>query len=82
MDRYDGVPISHMKISRFCAWVHLYNLPLSYFSKNMLRKVASVVKTFVDVASLPMDQPSEVPKASFAKMLIEMDINAPIVPSF
>lgn len=34
------------------------------------------------VVSLPKDQSSEVAKASFAKVLIEMDINAPIVPSF
>lgn len=48
----------------------------------MLWKVAGAIRTFIDAVSLTMDKPSEVAKASFAKVLIEMDINVPHVPSF
>lgn len=34
------------------------------------------------MSSLPEDQPSEVARASFAKVLVEIDINSAIVPSF
>lgn len=42
VDSYDeGVLISHIRINRFRAWAHLYNLPPGYFSKEMLQKVWS-----------------------------------------
>lgn len=83
MARYDeGVPISHIRIPNFRIWVHLYNLPLGYFTREMLRKVASAVGVFIDVSSMPEDQPSEVTKAFFAKVLVRMDINSPHMPSF
>lgn len=82
MDRYDGVPITQIWITKFHMWVHLYNLPLGYFYRTMLQKVTSAIGNFIDVSSLPEDQPSEVASASFAKVLVEMGINGAIVPSF
>lgn len=45
-------------------------------------KVTSAVGVFIDVSSLPEDQTSEVAKVSFARVLVDMDINSPVASSF
>lgn len=81
--RYEeGVSLSHIRINTFRMWVHLYNLPLGCFTKDFLPKVARGVGEFHTVSNLPENQGTEVVKASYARVLVEVDISNPIVNSF